>query len=154
MREYTVIIPETAVSVAQDLAELVPAANKPIEIYGLLLWQKSDVGDAAEMIVPYQIIVGNTTSGSGGTTPTPQPVNPNDAAAGFTCEVNNTTQASTGSPSTVHSDAWNIRAGLQLWWPEGKGPKASAAHNRIRIAQAAPGNAITMGGTVYVRELI
>jgi hypothetical protein len=154
MREYTVKIPSSSVSVAQDLVELVPAANKPIEIYGLVLWQKTAVGDAAEKIVEWEVIVGNATSGSGGTTPTPQPVDPNDAAAGFTCKVNNTTQASTGSPSTVHSDAWNLRAGLVFWWPEGKGPKASAAHNRIRIAQAAPPSAITMGGTVYVRELI
>lgn len=154
MREYTVKIPPTSVSVAQDLAELVPGANKPIEIFGLELYQTSDVGDAAEKILGVEVIVGNTTSGSGGTAPTPQPINPNDAAAAFTAKVNNTTQASAGSPSTVHSGGWNTRAGLALWWPTGSGPKASAAHSRIRIAQTAPGDAITMGGTVYVRELI
>jgi hypothetical protein len=154
MREYTVIIPPTSVSVAQDLAELVPGANKPFELFGLELYQTSDVGDATEKILNWQVIVGNTTSGSGGTAPTPQPLNPNDAAAGFTCEVNNTTQASAGTPSTLHSGGWNTRAGLSMWWPQGSGPKASATHSRMRIAQSAPGDAITMGGTAYVRELI
>lgn len=154
MREYTIKLPSGSVSVAQDLFEVVPATNKPIEIYGIALYQTSDVGDAAEEILNWEVIVGNTTSGSGGTSPTPQPVNPNDAAAGFTCEVNNTTQATSGSPSTIHSDGWNIRVPLAFFWPEGKGPKASATHSRIRVALSVPADAITMGGTLYVRELI
>lgn len=154
MREYTVVFSAVAVSVAQDLFELTPADDKPIEIYGICLGQTSDVGDAADENLAWSVIRGNTTSGSGGTSPTPAPVSPGDAAASFTVEVNNTTQASSGTPVTLHADVFNVRAGLPFWWPEGKGPKASQANTILRVAVTAPADALTMYGTLYVRELI
>jgi hypothetical protein len=78
---------------------------------------------------------------------------PADAAAGFTAEVNNTTVATTGTTVTLHTGCWNVRAGYINWFPEGMRPSASQANTTIVVRQTAPADAVTMSGTLYVREL-
>lgn len=156
-RVYTVQFDNVSVSAIQDLFEITPADDKPVAIVGLFLSQTGvgDIGDAAEEVLPVQIIRGFTSSGSAGTAPTPVPVNPIDTAAGFTAEVNNTTVATTGTTTTVHSDNFNVRVGYQNWWPEGCEPAASQANTTIIVRLTrAPADAITLSGTLYVRELI
>lgn len=152
-RTYTVVFSAVSVSAAQDLFELLPADDRPIEIVGIELGQTSDAGDAADELLQISIIRGHTTSGSGGTTPTPTPMSPLDTAAGFTAEVNNTTVASVGTTTTLHTGAWNVRAGYINWFPEEARPVCSQAQTSIVVRQTAPADAITMSGTLYVREL-
>jgi hypothetical protein len=96
-RCYSVIFENVAVTAAQDIFELSPADDKPIRILSWELTNVSDFGDAQEEVLRLEWIRGFTTSGSGGTAPTPRPANRSDAAAGFAAEVNNTTQATTGT---------------------------------------------------------
>lgn len=152
-RVYAVTFSAVAVSAAQDLFEITPADDKPVEIVGIELGQSSDAGDAADELLQISIIRGHTTSGSGGSAPTPAPLNPNDTAAGFTAEVNNTTTASTGTTTTLHTGCWNVRAGYINWFPEGARPTAAQGNTTIVVRQTAPADAITMSGTLYVREL-
>lgn len=153
-RTYTVVFGAVVVSVAQDLFEITPAVNKPIEIVGIELGQTSDFGDANDEGLQISIVRGHTTSGAGGTAATPAPVEPNDAAAGFTAETNNTTVATAGTTTTPHSAVWNVRAGYINWFPEDARPKASQANTTLVVRQTAPADAITMSGTLWVRELI
>lgn len=153
-RVYSVVFSAVAVSAAQDLFEISPADDKPIEIVGIELGQSSDAGDAADELLQITIVRGFTTSGSGGTAPTPAPLNPNDSAAGFAAEVNNTTQANTGTTATLATTCWNVRAGYIQWFPEGMRPSASQANTTMVVKQTAPADAITMSGTLYVRELV
>jgi hypothetical protein len=153
-RVYTVVFDAVAVSAAQDLFELTAADDKPIEILRLHLFQSSDVGDAASENLQLKIIRGNTTSGSGGTAPTPQPLGPHDTAAGFTAEVNNTTVASTGTAVTLFAGGWNVQAGCDIWFAEGERPRAGQGNTLIRVTQTAPADALTMSGTLWVRELV
>lgn len=152
-RIYTVIFSAVSVSAAQDLFEITPADDKPIEIIGIELGQSSDFGDANDEGLQLSIIRGFTSSGSGGTAPTPAPLSPSDTAAGFTAEVNNTTVATTGTTATLWTSCWNVRAGYINWWPEGMRPTATQANTTIVVRQTAPVDAITMSGTLYVREL-
>lgn len=154
-RVYTVVFANVSVSAVQDLFELTPADDKPIEIIGMTLAQNgnSDVGDAAEELLRFSIIRGNTTGGSGGTAPTPRPMKRTDAAAGFAAEVNNTTQASAGTGVTLFTDTFNVRAGYQIWFPDGCEPDAGQGDTTIRVSlDAAPADAITLTGTLFVRE--
>jgi hypothetical protein len=153
-RVYTVVIDGVAISAAQDLLELTPADDKPIELIGYVLGQVSDVGDAQDENRQIKIIRGNTTSGSGGTAPTPQPILPGSAAAGFTAETNNTTVASAGTAVTLHAEVFNVRAGCVQWFPEGARPSASQANTSLRVTMDVTADAITFSGTFYVRELI
>lgn len=152
-RIYTVPFSAVAVTVQVDLFEIRPADDKPVEILGLFIGQSSDVGDAAAEILGYTVIRGFTTSGSGGATPTPTPLNRSDTAAGFSAETCNTTLATTGTTATVHADTFHIASGEKLWLPEGCEWEASQADTSIvvRLA-AAPADSLTMSGTLYVRE--
>jgi hypothetical protein len=152
-RIYTVSFLATAVSVQADLFEIRPADDKPVEIMGLFLGQSSDFGDAAAELLAYSVIRGFTTSGSGGATPTPSPLNRSDTAAGFSAETCNTTLATTGTTATLHADTFHVASGEKLWLPEGCEWEASQADTSIvvRLA-AAPADALTMSGTLFVRE--
>lgn len=152
-RTYSVVFSAVAVSAAQDLFEITPADDKPVEIVGIELGQSSDSGDAQDEQLQISIIRGHTTSGSGGSAPTPGPLNPNGAAAGFTAEVNNTTIASAGTTVTLHTGCWNVRAGYINWFPEGCRPTAGQSNTTIVVRQTAPADSITMSGTLHVREL-
>ncbi len=153
-RVYTVTFENVAVTAAQDLWELTPASNKPIRIIGIMLGQNNKVGDANENMLRIQIIRGFTTSGSGGTAPTPNPINRSDAAAGFTAEVNNTTLATTGTTKTLWNHSMNIRVGEEYWFPEGCGPDCSPSDTTIVVRLlAAPAASTSMDGTLYVEEM-
>ena len=154
-REYTVEFEATAVTAQVDFFEISPADDKPCEVYGLFLSQSSDVADAAEEILRYRVIRGHATSGSGGSAPTPVPLNPSDGAAGFAGETLNTTIASTGTAVNLHSGMFNIRVGEALWLPEGAewGVTQGAGVRLVVRLMAAPTDSLTMSGTLYVREL-
>ena len=153
-RIYTVEFEAVAVTAQVDLFELTPADDKPVEIVGLFLSQSSDAGDAQDELLRYRVIRGHATSGSGGSAPTPRPLNPSDATAGFTAETCNTTIASAGTPVNLHSDTFNVRAGLPLWLPERCEWGASQAGTTLVVRlMAAPADSLTMSGTLYVREL-
>lgn len=152
-RTYCVEFEAVAVTAAVDFFELTPADDKPIEILGIFLSQSSDTGDTAEEILRYRVIRGHTTSGSGGAAPTPRPLNRSDTAAGFTAETCNTTIASVGSTVNLHSDAFNIRTGLQLWLPDGCEWGATQGDTTLVVRlMAAPADSLTMSGTLYCRE--
>lgn len=154
-RVYTVIFNDVAVTAQQDLFEIAPADDKPIAILGLFITQSTEVGDAAEEMLRYNVIRGHTTTGSGGTTPTPVPVNPNDGAAGFTAEVNNTTIASVGTTTILHAGTFNERVGLELWIPPECVWMATQANTTIVVRLlTTPADSVSLSGTLYVQEVV
>ena len=153
-RVYAVSFEGVTVTTQVDFFELTPADDKPIAIHGLFLSQSSDVGDAAEEILRVKIIRGHATGGSGGSAPTPAPLDPADAAAGCAAETNNTTIASTGTAVDLYADAFNIRSGLATIFPPEMRPQASQANTTIVVRlMAAPADSLTMSGTLYFEEL-
>jgi hypothetical protein len=152
-RVYTVVFDNVAVTAAQDFFEITPADDKPVRLLGIFLSQSSDVGDAAEEILRYSIVRGHATSGSGGTAPTPRPLDRSGAAAGCTAEVNNTTIASAGTGVTLHHDCFNVRSGLQLWFPPECCHEASQGDTTIVVRLlSTPADSLTMSGTLYLAE--
>lgn len=153
-RVYTVVFSAVAVTAQQDLFEIVAAAGKPCVILGWDLSQSSEVGDAQEEGLALLLKSGQTTSGSGGSAPTPQPVNPTDAAAGFSAEVNNTTKASAGTISTRYSSSWNVRATPMPYMLPERMQFVIPGGVRATIELATtPADSITMSGTLWVLEL-
>jgi len=143
----------TLAAAAQDLFELLPATQKPIVLHSVVISQRSDVGDAQEEGVTLQIIRGYTASGSAGSSTTPVPLSPIDTASGATCETNNTTVATTGTPVILHSEAWNIRTPfVYLPTPEMRIRVANAELLVVR-ALSGPADALTVCGTLYFEEV-
>lgn len=156
-RTYTVAFDQQSFTTANgdyDFFEISPADDKPVEIKAIYIGNQSEVGDAQEEMIAWAIIRGHTTSGSGGAAPTPVPIDPIDAAAGFTAETANSTIASTGTTTTIHADTFNVRTGLQLIFPPDMRPKATQANTTIvvRLLTALADNA-TLSGTIYIDEI-
>jgi len=153
-RVYYVDIAPTAITVAADVIEITPADDKPIIIHAILdLFQTTDVGDAAEEIIGLVWVRGHTTSGTGGTAVTPRPKNPSDAAAGFTAESLNTTQASAGTGVNLLRHGWNIRIPLAVIYTPEIRPEASQGQTTLVLRMAAaPIDSITISGCIVVEE--
>jgi hypothetical protein len=153
-RIYAVSFSNVEITALQDIFEIQPAAQKPVRLAGLWLVQTTDFGDAQDEVLRIAIRRGNTTSGSGGTVPTPVVVSSSTgAAAGFVSEVNNTTQASVGTAQTLFVDGWNVRAPYQMLWPEDMRPGATLTNTLLAIELSAPADSITVSGCLYVEEL-
>lgn len=153
-RIYYIDIAPTAVTVAADVVEITPADDKPVVIHGFEIFQTTDLGDASEEIIGLLWVRGHTTSGSGGSAPTPRPANPNDAAAGFTAETLNTTAASVGTTVNLPRHGWNVRIPtLVIYTPEMR-PQASQGNTTLVLRMAAaPADSLTISGWVCVEEL-
>jgi len=123
-RIYTVSFQGTVTAAGgdTDLLEILPADDKPVKLRGLLLSQSSEVGDAAEegLRISIMRLPATVTSGSGGSSVTPAPMDSADSAAGAACECNNTTVATTsGTAVTLSELAWNERnSPYEMWFPD------------------------------------
>lgn len=153
-RIYSITFSAVGVSAAQDLFEIAPADDKPVEILGIELGQTSDSGDAQDEQLQLTFVRGHSTSGSGGSSATPRPLRPNDGAAGMTAEVNNTTIASSGTGVVLFATAWNVRAGYYRPFAEHERMVCSQAEGTIVARSTAPADSLTMSGTLWVRELV
>jgi hypothetical protein len=150
---YSIAFSDIAVTAQQDFFELLPATQKPIRLHACFISQISDVGDAAEEMLRVSIIRGHTTSGSGGASVTPGPLDSVDTAAGATCERNNTTIASAGTGLVLHSEAFNIRSGwVYVPTPECRPRCANASIIVVRLLTT-PADSLTMSGTLYFEEV-
>lgn len=150
-RVYTV--PISAVvspGAAFDFFEFNPASAKPIELLRIRLGQTSEPTSEEEQL---RITVkrAQSTSGSGGSAPTPAPLNSTNTAAGFAAETMNTTVATGGSPVTLFEDAMNIRAGYDMAFAPEEVPEAVNGE-RLVVTCSAPADAITFSGTAWIKE--
>lgn len=153
---YTVPFQSSSFTTANgdyDFWELTPADDRPIQVLGIIIGVKTEVGDTQEEMLDYSIVTDNATTGNG-TSTTPKPLDPRDVAAGFTAEVVASTPASTGTSVLVHADNFNVRVGLQIWFPEPARPKVDQADVMlcVRLGTALADDA-TISGTIYVQEL-
>jgi len=157
MRLYTAQFNAVAVTAAQDLFEIAAPADAALKIHDWTVFQTSDVGDAAEEILRLETVrgVGSVTSGSGGSTPTAQPIEDGDAAFGGTVEANNTTRLAVGSGTleTLEQYGWNVRLPMEkIYTPETR-PVISPSNRWTLSLPAAPADALTMSGLVTFEEI-
>jgi len=151
-RMYTVVIAGVASPAAAfDLFELNPTAAKPIRLRRLRIAQTTEPTSEEEML-GITIIRAQSTSGSGGSATTPQPLNSSDAAAGFTAETMNTTKATGGTPVTLMEDVTNTRVGYDMAFAPEEAPESVNAE-RLVVTCTAPADAVTFRATAWVEEL-
>jgi len=152
-RMYSVSFTGVTVSAQQDFFELVAPATISCELHSIYIGQSSDAGDAQDELLQVAIKAGQTTSGSGGSAPTPIPTDFGDAASGATSEVNNTTKATAGTIVTLHQDVFNVRSGWQYRpTPEERIIIRGARRLTVEL-QTTPADSLTVSGVMYFREL-
>lgn len=148
---YSATFSGVAATAAQDVFELVAPSNARLTIRKVLVGQYSDFGDAQAEILSVTILRGHTSSGSGGSTPTPVSVNGYAPPSAATVEANNTTVASGGSPETVIADVVNVAAG---WYYEPPPEERISISDGERLVFRinAPADSLTLNGTVVFEE--
>ena len=143
---------DTAVTTILDIFNVDPAADKPVVIHELRIWQTTDLQDAAEEIIRISIRRGYTTTSSGGASAVVGKANPGDAAASFTARCRDTTVATTATPDFQHQDGWNIRVPY-IWTPAPSDQPISMNPIMVVRLDAAPADSITMGASLLVEEM-
>lgn len=146
-RMYSAIFEEVAVSVVQDLFRISAPSDAVVVIHGFEISQSSDTDSEMLNLLVHR----GTTDGSGGTTPTPAPMEVGDAAFGGTVGANNTTQSTEGT--ILHSAAFNVLNGY-IWMPTPETRPVISPNGRLVVElQTAPGDELTMSGTIYLEEI-
>lgn len=156
-RFYAVNFSAVSVAAAQDLFELTAPSNGAarIRLHAISLVQTSDVAAADSEVLRTTIkrMSSGSTSGSGGSAPTPTPLESGDPAATFAAEVNNTTQASGGTTVTLVESGFNVLAGMEWSLPIPPDRRPSAVNGeRLVVSLTAPADALTMSGTAIIEE--
>lgn len=158
-RAYIVEFHAVAVAAQQDLFYIKPAADKICFIEEIKLVNvgiAADAGDAQEETLSVELLYvpATVTVGSGGNSMTPQPLAINDAAAGFTARINDTTPStSSGTIVRRDTDGWNVRIPyIYLPAPEHRVVVANAAAVAFKLSST-PTDSITMSGRMVVREI-
>lgn len=158
-RVYAIEFHNVSVSAQQDFFYIKPAADKIciIEMVKVaVVGGAADAGDAQEELLDVELIrvPATVTVGSGGNSFTPNPLATNDAAAGFTARINDTTKATTsGSLLNLDSDGMNSRNPyIYLPLPEHR-PQVANAQAIVFRLNTTPADALTMNGVMLVREM-
>jgi hypothetical protein len=150
---YSIQFSSVAVTAAQDFFELTAPADCIVVIHAVELTQSTDVGDAAAEGLVILHKRGATTSGSGGSAVTPQPLDFGYAAAGSAAEVNNTTIMTSGTIATLHSSNWIIQSPY-LWIPAPEYRHILSPSQRYGVSTTStPADSVTMSGTLYFEEI-
>lgn len=150
---YTVQFNGVAATAQQDLFEIVGSATQPYVILGYSLSQTTELGDAAEEQLLILLKSGSTTSGSGGSTPTPVATDSAGTAAGFTAEANNTTKASGGTIVTHEARSWNIRGPMDVLFTQEQQLIMAAGRRATLELATTPADSVTINGTIWVQEI-
>lgn len=140
------------VSAAQDLFEMLAAADTEYLISQVLLSQHSDAGDAMSELLPVQLIRGYTTTGSGGTAAVPANMKPSGRASTLVAAKNNTTLATVGTPEVIISDAWNIQANYRHEPIRQERVHFRDGQRMVFRLSAAPADALTCSCTILFEE--
>ncbi len=141
----------TAISVAIDIFEVDPAVDKGVFVHELKIWQTTELGDAAEEIIPIRFVRGFTTSGSVGAAAVVAKKYTGDAAASFVAECRNTTLASVGTPEEVGKDGWNVRVPY-IWTPTPV-DFVYSPNPILVVRMTAPADVMTMEASMIVEEI-
>jgi hypothetical protein len=151
-RVYTVNFAGVSVSAVQDLITIFTGA-KAIEVHSVVIGQitATSVGNLA---VSMKRLPATVTPGSGGSTPTPLPVDYNGTAATVTAHANDTTRTTTaGTPQTLVADVFNVVNGYLYLPPAEDRIIVSPSQAFVLSLDTAPGSAETISGTVTFAEL-
>lgn len=152
MTVYYAPFTDVAVSVVQDLFEILAPSNAPVKLLRLNLSQNDgETSETLDIIV--KKVTGAPTSGSGGATVTPVAAQANVSRAfAGTVEINNTTQLTGGTQSEFWQESFNVLAGYE-WRATPEDAIECGPSERLVIALAlAPGASMNMNGLAVIKE--
>lgn len=155
-RIYTATVTASAQTAAVDLIEYTSASSRIVVLHGWDIAQTTDFGDAQDEVLGLILKRGSSgsTSGSGGSTPTPAPHETNSGAAAGTCEMMNTTQAVAGGGTltTLYVSGYNVRSGDRMIFTPEMRPVFGPSE-RMVLSQTAPADSVTFNVSITFEEI-
>lgn len=150
-RIYTASFSAVAVTAAVDFFELLAPATGMVRLISCRIGQSTEEADAQAEMLNINI-VRYATTGSGGGTATPAPMQVGHAASGVTSvETNNTAQGVT--PTVLVSDAWNVQIGW-VYQPSPEEMILVPPSGLLAIESPdTPADSISFSGTLVFEEL-
>lgn len=150
-RMYSAAFADVAVSEDADLFELVAPSDAAVIVHGCSI---TDVDGETSEQGQITIIRGFTTSGSGGSSLTPTPLQHGDAAFGGTVERYNNTLAQDGTGVTLLAEGFNfVGAGFRYTpTPEERIVLSPGQRLVVRLVDA-PASARNLSGTLLFEEI-
>jgi hypothetical protein len=150
-------MPAIAITAQQDFYEIQSPTDAVTKVHRIILSQLTEVGDAQEEQLSIRVNrgTGTVTSGSGGTTLTPQPIEAGDVGYGGVVEINNTTKMAVGTGTLVNLGeySWNVRMERDfVYTPEGREVISPGSRLTFELATT-PADPITVKGTVEIEEV-
>lgn len=117
-RRYRISTEGVSVSAAQDLIQVNGASGKMVKVLGVGVGASNQSPTNQQIALRCRYLPATVTNGSGGSTPTPRPIDPGDAAATLTARANSTTQATTsGTAILLHAAGANLLGGYDFMFP-------------------------------------
>lgn len=156
-RRYTAVFEDIAVTAVQDFFEIAAPATGIVKVIKWSIFQTSDVGDTEEEILAIETVRGDgtVTSGSGGASVTPEPIDNGDGAAGSTVERNNTTRmvVGTGTLDVLEKYGWNVRVPIDIVYTPEEQPVISPSDRWTLSLNDTPGDSLTVSGMIVFEEI-
>ncbi len=152
-RAYSVTFEQVSVAAPQDLLQIKGASGKILRI--LRVWVGSTdttIPTSQQIATRCRFLPATVTDGSGGSTPTPRPFDPGDAAASFTALANSTSKATTNGTATVldeHGD--HVYAGYDYMFP--KPPVIGPSESFVFELLSTVSGTVHLSGGAVVEEL-
>lgn len=152
-RTYAITFENVAVSAAQDLVQVKGATGKTVRILRQWVGATNTTLPTAQMVqLRSRFLPTTVTDGSGGSTPTPRPLDPGDAAASLTALVNDTTKASSSGTATILEEAGvHIYSGYDYQFP--KPPVIGPSQSFVFELLSTVSGTVNMSGGVLVEEM-
>jgi hypothetical protein len=154
---YVAPFKSIAVTAQQDFFEVVAPADAVVVIHSYELHQETEAKDAEEeqLLIVEKRGEGAVTSGSGGASVTPVPLEKGDPAFGGTVERNNTTKLAAGSGAIkeILPQQWNVRQPLEkVFTPEQRRVISPSDTWGLELGTT-PADSITISGQVTFEEI-
>jgi len=156
-RVYTAWLDAEAVTTELDFFELLADTTEVVEVLEIDIGQETEEGDTQAEQLSYKLVIGKgaVTSGSGGSTVTPEPHQTGFGAADTTVETINDTKmlAGSGTLHIVHASAFHVAVGLRwLPTPDCRFVLSPGERGTVELAEA-PIDSITFSGVIKFKEI-
>lgn len=159
--KFVAVLPKTTVTQAQvaagiDIFEITAPANTLVYLHEVCITQKTEAGDAEAEMLHFILKRGvSATSGSGGSTATPVPVESGSTpASGITAvEIFNTTPASSGTITKLLEECVHTASGFRHVPPPDRMFSARPAERLILSLGSTIADDIDICGYVVFQEV-
>lgn len=153
-RKYTATFKNVTVTAAQDLVTLLGGAGKMNRCYrAWLFFNTNTLPTAQGLRLNIKAFTATLTAGTGGTAPTPRPLDPSDTASTTTARVNDTTPATTSGAFTDRYPLGGHLYGGWNWHMPDSGIWFGPTQGVIFELLAAPAASLELSGGLEYEEI-